>query len=193
LSFKQADVEGITATKAASAPASAREQELQVCMFCDTREESVAQAEHPHIKVLHCYLRMNGAHMCAAQAQLQQAHAELDAWRKALAGDTSSSAAAASPAAAAAALQKGRDDAAAAQAQAQLATQRAGGLEFALSEKNLENVQLRRSLHAARQAADPSIVQARCLCLCLISSQSALPQQDHLATTTGRRRSLVEC
>ena len=103
---------------------------------------------------------MTGAHMCGVQTQLQQAHAELDAWRKALAGDAASSAAAASPGAAAAALQKGRDDAAAAQAQAQSATQRAGGLEFALSEKNLENVQLQRSLHAARQAADPSIVQA---------------------------------
>jgi WTAP/Mum2p family len=132
---------------------------------------------------------MNGAHMCAAQTQLQQANAELDAWRKALAGDGPSSATASSPAAAAAALQKGREDAAAAQAQAQSATQRAGGLEFALSEKNLENVQLRRSLHAARQAADPSIVQA-----CRLSHQlpvSTQRQQHYLEKPTGS--SLVEC
>lgn len=108
-----------------------------------------------HIHLLHAFVLINtNMHVaCALQAQLQQANAELDAWRKAVAGD--------GPAAAAAALQKARDDAAAAQAQAQTATQRAGGLELALAEMNLENVQLRRSLHTARQAADPSIVQAR--------------------------------
>lgn len=127
---------------------------------------------------------MTGAHMCGVQTQLQQAHAELDAWRKALAGDAASSAAAASPAAAAAALQKGREDTAAAQAQAQSATQRAGGLEFALSEKNLENVQLRRSLHAARQAADPSIVQA-----CHMSHQ--VPCSRNVVAAAPSEKSLI--
>ncbi len=95
-----------------------------------------------------------------AQAKLQQANAALDAWQQAFTAD-STGAAAGSPAAAAAALRKARDDAAAAQTQLQTATARANGLEFALAEKNLENVQLRRSLHTARQAADPSIVQVR--------------------------------
>ena len=41
----------------------------------------------------------------------------------------------------------------------QAATQRATALEYALVERSQEAVQLRRSLHAARQAADPNIVQ----------------------------------
>lgn len=170
----QADAEGsAAAAEAGTAPepasASAREAQLQVGQFMQRNSGRKGHVSLSAVKVLQQALRAcsdstltgdSTLFLCSFQAQLRRANAELDAWRKALAGDVPGSVAVASPAAAAAALQKARDDAAAAQAQANTATQRAGGLEYGLAEKNLENVQLRRSLHTARQAADPSIVQA---------------------------------